>query len=411
MAELAIEVADVAKSFRIPRPSGQVPLHQRFVHPLSRPGRDLQALRDVSFEVERGEFFGIIGRNGSGKSTLLKLLAGTYRADRGRIRVAGRLAPFLELGLGFNPELPAADNVVLNAVMMGLSPAEARRRSDEVIEFAGLDEFTDLSLKNYSSGMRVRLGFAVMTHVDADVLLVDEVLAVGDAEFAERCDQVFRRMHAAGRTIVLVSHSMPSITEYCDRALLIEDGVVDSIGPSAEVAERYMSINLSKFAEHGGNIGEQLASLGSVANPAAQIADAHLVDEAGERTATVGEGEPIRLRARLEIGRDIEDPGVYYSVTSEQGVAVLAAPHPDLGDAPGTAGSVIGLQLELQNPLAPGRYVLSLGVNDRSHAANPGAVANVEVVDFEVAGQPRPSLLKPYHEASFEPLGAAQEGR
>jgi ABC-2 type transport system ATP-binding protein len=409
MAELAIEVVDVAKSFRIPRPSGQVPLRHRFVHPLSRAGRDLQALRDVSFEVERGEFFGIIGRNGSGKSTLLKLLAGTYSADRGRIRVAGRLAPFLELGLGFNPELPAADNVLLNAVMMGLTPGQAKRRSDEIIDFAGLREYTDLSLKNYSSGMRVRLGFAVMTHLDADVLLVDEVLAVGDAEFAERCDAAFRRMHAEGRTIVLVSHSMPSIADYCKRAMLIEDGVVDSIGPSGEVTERYMELNLGKLAE-AAEFGAQVAGLGTIPNPAAEIADPHLADEAGERTTKVAAGEPIRLRARVEIHREIADPGVYYSIANKQGVALLAAPHPDLGACTGAAGSIVGVRLAIQNRLPPGYYVLSLGVNDDSHGPSPAARANVGVIEFEVEGERRPSLLETSHEASFEPLTPVREG-
>ena len=153
---------------------------------------------DVSFDVHKGEFFGIVGRNGSGKSTLLKILASIYRADAGRVRMAGRVAPFIELGVGFNPELTARENGILNGVLMGLTMREARRRLDSVIEFAELEEFVDLKLKNYSSGMMVRFAFSIMVQADADVMLIDEVLAVGDAAFAQKCMDVFHEKRRAG---------------------------------------------------------------------------------------------------------------------------------------------------------------------------------------------------------------------
>src|SRR3954447_11734858 len=178
-----IQVEDLHKAFRIPKQRVDS-LKERVVRPFAqRDYRELNALDGVSFDVRQGEFFGIVGRNGSGKSTLLKLLASIYRADAGTIRMAGRLAPFIELGVGFNHDLTARENVVLNGVMMGLTPKEMRRRLDAVIEFAELGEFADLKLKNYSSGMLVRLAFSVMMEVDADVLLIDEVLAVGDGSF------------------------------------------------------------------------------------------------------------------------------------------------------------------------------------------------------------------------------------
>ena len=186
-APLAIAVDDLHKSFRIPTHRIDS-LKERLVRPFSaRDYRELHALDGISFEIRKGEFFGIVGRNGSGKSTLLKLLASIYRADAGRIRMAGRLAPFIELGVGFNADLTARENVVLNGVMMGLTPKEMRRRLDAVLEFAELEEFVDLKLKNYSSGMMVRLAFSVMLEADADVLLIDEVLAVGDAAFQQKC--------------------------------------------------------------------------------------------------------------------------------------------------------------------------------------------------------------------------------
>ena len=184
----------------------------------------LEALRGVSFAVEHGEFFGIVGRNGSGKSTLLKCLAGIYRLDGGEIWVDGRMSTFIELGVGFNPDLAARDNVILNGIMLGLTPREARRRYDEVIEFAELREFEDLKLKNYSSGMHVRLAFSVMIQVDADVLLIDEVLAVGDAAFQQKCFDEFNRLRDEGRTIVLVTHDMASVQRFCHRAMLLERG-------------------------------------------------------------------------------------------------------------------------------------------------------------------------------------------
>ena len=208
---VVIEVADVHKTFRIPTHRVDT-VKERVTHPLARRTyRELRALRGVSFDVHLGEFFGVVGRNGSGKSTLLKTMASIYRPDRGRIRIAGRLAPFIELGVGFNPELTSRENVVLNGVLMGLTRQEAVRRLDAVLDFAELREFSDLKLKNYSSGMHVRLAFAVAIQVDADILLVVEILAVGDAAFQQKCFDVFNRLRDEGMTIVFVTHDMGSM--------------------------------------------------------------------------------------------------------------------------------------------------------------------------------------------------------
>ncbi|HMS73148.1 MAG TPA: ATP-binding cassette domain-containing protein, partial [Baekduia sp.] len=184
---VAIEVADLSKTFRLPHEQVHT-LKERVIHPFRRPEIErFEALRGVSFDVRQGEFFGIVGRNGSGKSTLLKCLAGIYAADSGRIAVAGRVSTFIELGVGFNMDLPARDNILINATMLGLTQREAKARTDAILEFAELENFVDLKLKNYSSGMLVRLAFSVMIQVDADVLLIDEVLAVGDASFQQKC--------------------------------------------------------------------------------------------------------------------------------------------------------------------------------------------------------------------------------
>ncbi|HEX5984265.1 MAG TPA: ABC transporter ATP-binding protein [Solirubrobacterales bacterium] len=234
-----IEVRDLCKSYRVPaRPVDT--LKERLVHPIrSSRSMPLEALRNVSFDIHQGEFFGIVGANGSGKSTLLKLLANVYAPDSGTIRTAGRIVPFIELGVGLNPEFAAYDNVVISGVMMGLEPEEARARYPEIIEFAGLQDFTELKLKNYSSGMRVRLAFAVMAQVDADILLIDEVLAVGDAEFREKCLARTNQLRDEGKTIVLVTHSMGTMVEECDRSILLGGGEIRAIGDPREVARRY----------------------------------------------------------------------------------------------------------------------------------------------------------------------------
>ena len=239
----AVRVARVSKSFRIPH-RRSLTVRERLVQRFRPVSYDvLHALDDVSFDVLPGEFFGIVGRNGSGKSTLLKCVAGIYDVDEGVASVDGRLAPFVELGVGFNPELTGRQNIVAGLVLLGLPRAEARRRVDAVLAFAELEAFGDLQLKNYSSGMVVRLSFSTAVQVDADVLLVDEVLAVGDAAFQRKCFDEFERLKAEGRTIVFVTHDMRAIERFCDRAVLLEQGRMVAGGAPDEVAARYVEVN------------------------------------------------------------------------------------------------------------------------------------------------------------------------
>ena len=244
----AVLVDGVSKSFAIPQEAMHT-LKERAVHPLRRTTYDhMRALSEVSFAVPRGSFYGIVGRNGSGKSTMLKCLAGIYRVDKGRIYVDGRLSTFIELGVGFNPDLAARDNVLLNAAMMGLSSKEAKFRFDSIIDFAELHEFIDLKIKNYSSGMLVRLAFSVMIHVDAEIMLIDEVLAVGDASFQKKSNEEFRRIKKSNATVLFVTHDMAAVVEFCDEALILERGHVAEMGGVMDVSDRYMELNFSEKA-------------------------------------------------------------------------------------------------------------------------------------------------------------------
>jgi len=388
----AIEVEGLRKSFRIPTHRVDS-LKERIVRPFSaRDYRELRALDGISFKIRKGEFFGIVGRNGSGKSTLLKLLASIYRADAGTIRMAGRLAPFIELGVGFNLELTARENVVLNGVMMGLAPQEARDRLDAVLEFAELGEFVDLKLKNYSSGMLVRLAFALMMEVDADALLIDEVLAVGDAAFQQKCSDAFRGMKAQGKTVVLVTHDMKTVEEFCHRALLIDGGHIQHEGDPDEVGRRYLRLNFERGSEVGAGAPGQ-------ASDDVRLLDAWVEDDEGARLTNIEHGKSIHLRVEVEARRDLAGIGLGFILANADGVGVFqfGAGVSKEGSSELAAGDRVKVSADVENLLAPGRYFVHTGVN---RVGGGGVALYVHnSVDFVVYGgeaQSRGIVALPY---------------
>jgi ABC-type polysaccharide/polyol phosphate transport system ATPase subunit len=244
-AEPAVVVEHVSKRFRLPH-ERRTSIKEYALHPFNRTTYEQQqALDDVSFSVEDGEFFGIVGPNGSGKSTLLKVIARIYRPDAGSVHVNGMLSPFIELGVGFNPELNARDNIRINGTLLGLSRSELKRRFADIVEFAEIERFLDQKLKNYSSGMQVRLAYSIAIQVDFDVLLLDEVLAVGDQAFQEKCLATAERLRHEGKTIVLVSHDLETVASTCDRVLLLRDGRVERLGPADDVVASYRNRGLT----------------------------------------------------------------------------------------------------------------------------------------------------------------------
>lgn len=242
---IAIQVNNLIKTFRIPHEKISS-LRGAFVGAFRKKTyEEFKALDDVSFEVKKGEFFGIIGRNGSGKSTLLKILAGIYQPDKGKVRVSGLISPFLELGIGFNPELTGRDNIYLNATVLGLTRKEIDAKFADIVKFSELERFIDQKLKNYSSGMQVRLAFSVAIHANREILLMDEVLAVGDSNFQSKCLEEFNRYKEIGKTVILVTHDIATVQRYCDRAMLLRNGKIIKIGKAEEVGNAYVYENMS----------------------------------------------------------------------------------------------------------------------------------------------------------------------
>lgn len=245
---VAIRVVGVNKTFKLPHEK-QTSIKGAAIN-LFRKNRSYEkqkVLKDISFEVKSGEFFGIVGRNGSGKSTLLKLLAGIYTPDKGQIAIDGSLTPFIELGVGFNPELTGRENVFLNGSLLGFNRQEVESMYDEIVAFAELEKFMDQKLKNYSSGMQVRLAFSIAIRAKSDILLVDEVLAVGDSSFQRKCYETFRQLKEEKRTIVFITHDMSAVERFCDRVALVHDSELKGIYKPSKAATEYDKLNAENY--------------------------------------------------------------------------------------------------------------------------------------------------------------------
>src|SRR5829696_715478 len=395
---IAVDVEHLHKTFRIPEHRVHT-LKERALHPFRRTAyEELRVLDDVSFRILQGEFFGILGRNGSGKSTLLKCLAGIYRADEGRIRVAGHLAPFIELGVGFNPDLTARENVVINAVMMGLSPAQARERFDDIIEFAELQRFVEMKLKNYSSGMQVRLAFSTMVQSDADVMLIDEVLAVGDAAFQEKCFEIFDSLRAAGKTIVLVTHDMRLVQRFCDRAMLINSHRIEGIGDPKEIAQRYLDANFIDAAAEAAD---------AVLLERAHISDTWTADDQGERSDIGAHGEPLRVYSLIEARDPIPDPEIRVWIENEAGARVFAASTLEFGRRirDFARGERRMFTVRIENRLVSDTYHVSVLVRSRARPQEVSAIRHRAARFSVVGGEHVGGLYDLEHTIQLEPVG------
>lgn len=292
--QVAVKVEHLTKSFRVPIEASSG-IKQKLINVVKgkKGYRNFTPLNDVSFEIEKGDFFGIVGRNGSGKSTLLKSVAGIYTPNKGHVEVNGSLVPFIELGVGFNFDLTGRENLFLNGALLGFSRGEMEDMYDEIVEFAELADFMDQKLKNYSSGMQVRLAFSIAIRARSDILLLDEVLAVGDENFQRKCNDYFADIKDQNKTVILVTHDMNSVRRYCNRALLIEKGKIKTIGSPEEVANQYSLDNLKA----GSNISNGSKELG----PEVKNFEVKLLS-----SPVLKNSENLEFEIRYELNEDID---------------------------------------------------------------------------------------------------------
>ncbi len=293
MSETAIKVTNVSKTFKLPheKKSSVKGLFLGIFKPKATYDRQ-QVLDGVSFEIKKGEFFGIVGRNGSGKSTLLKLLAGIYSPDKGHIQINGKLTPFIELGVGFNPELTGRENVYLNGALLGFNRSEMDKMYNEIVEFAELEKFMDQKLKNYSSGMQVRLAFSIAIQAQSDLMLIDEVLAVGDQGFQEKCYRYFSDVKKTDKTVVFVTHDMGSVERFCDRVLLLDKSQTENgIYKVREAVSQYNQLNYQKKAKKGSQVRTQKNL---------SIEAVKLVDKNGKVTDKFMQGDPLTIQIKVD---------------------------------------------------------------------------------------------------------------
>ncbi len=308
--ELAVVIENVSKDFVLPNERSRS-IKSTLLNFGRGRSNTQHALRSINLSVKKGEFFGIVGRNGSGKSTLLKILAGIYQPTTGSVQVNGSLVPFIELGVGFNQELSGRDNVFLNGALLGFSRREMEEMYDSIVKFAELERFMDQKLKNYSSGMQVRLAFSIAIRAHTDILLIDEVLAVGDSGFQEKCFNIFKQLKADGKTIIFISHDMRSVEQFCDRVMVINKGDHIATGETKEMITKYGSI----VAEHEIELEKANSAIKKprVGNDKAKITAVALRNSKGKEVEVINESEPFSIE--IDYNSKVDQPNSVVSVS------------------------------------------------------------------------------------------------
>ncbi len=357
--DIAISLAGVSKRFRLYHERNQY-LKATLLRGRRARYEEFWALKDVSFDIKKGESFGIIGENGSGKSTMLKCVAQILTPDKGTVRVDGKMSALLELGAGFHPELSGRENVYLNGSILGLSKRELDGKFDEIVDFAGLERFIDTPVKNYSSGMYVRLGFAVAVNVDPDILVVDEVLAVGDENFQRKCNEKFADFRRSGRTIVLVSHGLPVVRAMCDRAAWLSHGEVVAIGDPGHVIDKYAG-TAHDDREAGETQGTRWGS-GEV-----RITKIELLDQKGQHASRCHTGDAVTIRLNYNAHRPTPRPVFGVSIERIDGVHITNPTTRDTGLIPDQilGDGFVDISFDPLLLLA-GSYDLTVGISDEN---------------------------------------------
>jgi ABC-2 type transport system ATP-binding protein len=339
----------------------------------------LWALRDVDFTIAPGESVGVIGRNGAGKSTLLQLLCGVTAPTLGRVAVRGRVAPLISVGVGFHPEMTGRENVYVNGTILGMSKRQIDKRFDDIVAFSELEQFIDTPVKFYSSGMFVRLGFSVAVEADPEVLLVDEVLAVGDFAFQVRCFERMHKIRANGSTIVVVSHNMNSIRGFCDRAVVMHRGRVDYDGSTFEAIARYFELSARTDDATPGRDGVEDNVV---------VESFELLDGEGRATGHVRSGDDATFRLRVRALRDVDAPFLWLGIESGAGVAVYSEAKLNEPMPPLRAGEQAQFEMRMPLRLPTGNYAADAAVRDALGGGRSTLVATAPRLQFYVTGRP-----------------------
>jgi ABC-type polysaccharide/polyol phosphate transport system ATPase subunit len=379
----AINFDHVSKRYRVYRESENENSRLRRLLPAGRT-KDFWAVDDVSFTVARGEALGIIGHNGAGKSTILKLLYNITTPTRGEIILDGKLSALIEVASGFHPDLTGRENVYLNGSLLGMRRAEIARKLPSIVDFAGVAPFIDMPVKRYSTGMYLRLGFAIAAHLEADILLLDEVLAVGDANFQAKCINRVTQLKEAGKTIVFVSHNLSAVESLCDRALLLDHGRVVTSGPPKQVIDEYEQLRLALPPAETRN-GSQSSSDGT----AATIKSVSFLDTAGQKTMTFSTGNPFRMTVEYLVHSDLEDVilDVYFYSVFGNLHTHLSTDTEELNLRPGSG------VVEFSCPeisLGEAAYNVEVALRNRNGAFN-------DYIDYKRAGVINVARGKPVH--------------
>lgn len=391
--DLAIKVSDVAKGFRLPHEK-QSSIKGMFINSFRgiKSYENQKILKGISFEVDRGEFFGIVGRNGSGKSTLLKLLAGIYSPDSGKITINGKLTPFIELGVGFNQELTGRENVFLNGALLGFSRKEIEQMYDQIVSFAELEKFMDQKLKNYSSGMQVRLAFSIAIRTNTDILLLDEVLAVGDAAFQRKCFNYFKQLKANKKTVILVTHDMSAVQEFCDRAMIIKEDYSYICGNPDDIALQYSEINFESAK------AKEKTADNPVHRPGSKIKLSRLKSD---KKSYATRDKSITISIDIQTLEDIDGLVVGMQILGADGVPIFGTNNESIKEKFNklNKGTTLRFESSFDNVLNNGTYSVSCAVKSRDRLEIYAQI--IDGPTFEVSGRTRKegsgAVILPHH--------------
>lgn len=403
MDDIAIKVNNVSKSFKLPheRHSSVKNMLFSMLKGRKRTYEKQKVLNDISFNIKKGEFFGIVGRNGSGKSTLLKLLAGIYSPDYGSITINGKLTPFIELGVGFNPELTGRENIFLNGALLGFSRIEMEDMYDEIVKFAELEKFMDQQLKNYSSGMQVRLAFSIAIRANTEILLLDEVLAVGDANFQQKCLNYFKQLKREKKTVILVSHDMNTVRNYCTNALLLSDGKIVKIDKPSSIVNEYDRINID-YLESNDTNSQSKNSLIAFGNGDAEIVGVETKKE-NKQSNWFGPNDNIKVGIKFLAKKDLKSPVIGMTLTDSQGLCVFATntiQKKNVRTGLIKKGSLRQVVFEIDAGITDGEYSISCAVANEDRTISFARIEDAH--RFSVTGwEMSHSMFHPKHEITL----------